>query len=232
MADYNKKTVVELKLLLKEKALPVSGKKAELIERLQAAEEGSYTKPETTGQDSQTNGDNIIAFYGEKGPYAGFSNWYRSEFITQDPKMSKPSQFYSTEQYLMWRKAKLFGDKEMADKILNAVVSVDNGKEWRKEMMVVKKLGRQVANFNEEIWTQNREQIMRDGLLLKFSQNTELKELLISTGDKIIVEAAPRDRIWGVGVGKEKATNPKNWRGLNLLGKSLEKVRNCLGEQK
>jgi ribA/ribD-fused uncharacterized protein len=52
-------------------------------------------------------------------------------------------------------------------------------------------------------------------------------DYLMSTGNKILVEASPLDTIWGIGLGREntKANNPNTWRGKNLLGFALMEVR-------
>ena len=94
-----------------------------------------------------------------------------------------------------------------------------------------KALGQKVPNFDEDIWVAHRVQIVRWGNYLKFTQNKELKELLLGTGDRELVEASPRDRIWGVGFGAKNAEeNRKRW-GLNLLGISLMEVREKIREK-
>jgi len=94
----------------------------------------------------------------------------------------------------------------------------------------IKRLGRNVNNFNQEIWDQNKFQIMVDIFKLKFSQNQELKTLLLSTGDALLVEASPFDNIWGIGLNEydAKRKNMKDWPGENLLGKALMEVRSFL----
>ena len=92
-----------------------------------------------------------------------------------------------TEHWMMLQKALLFSDHKIARNILE-VTSMD-----KKAMASVKALGRQVKNFNDVVWKKNREQIVLEGTLLKFRQNEELKERLLGTGEKMIVEASPRD---------------------------------------
>ncbi|KAH9477865.1 N-glycosidase [Psilocybe cubensis] len=92
-------------------------------------------------------------------------------------------------------------------------------------MRYVKGLGRKVQGFDEETWVAAREKIVLEGNLLKFQQNPEIKEKLMATGSKHIVEASPRDRIWGIGFGEKNAMGQKERWGLNLLGKALEKTR-------
>jgi ribA/ribD-fused uncharacterized protein len=88
-----------------------------------------------------------------------------------------------------------------------------------------------VPNFSEEVWKRERYGIVLQGNLLKFSQNPDIKEKLLATGDRELVEASPLDRIWGIGFGKVKAgQNRERW-GLNLLGKCLMEARRQLKEE-
>ena len=121
----------------------------------------------------------------------------------------------------MAEKARLFGDDEVREKIATAV---GPGK--------AKALGRQVHGFREEVWVEHRFGIVVTGNHAKFSQNEELRSYLVTTGTKVLVEASPGDRIWGIGMGKdnERATDPMRWRGLNLLGFALMEVRAHLFE--
>ena len=140
-----------------------------------------------------------------------YSQWHACEFDDADDV-----SYTTAEQYMMYKKAKLFGDNVMA----NAIMKATNPK-------VIKTCGRQVSNFNEKIWKEHRESIVYNGNLLKFSQNAALKKKLMDTGDKIIVEASPYDKIWGIGMRRDHpdARHPKKWKGLNLLGKCLMDVR-------
>ena len=91
-----------------------------------------------------------------------------------------------------------------------------------------KKLGRQVKNWNQEVWDQHTCDIMYDALYYKFSQNDDILQKLLSTGNSILAEASLRDRIWGIGLNITDAQSGKNWRGQNLLGKTLMRVREYL----
>lgn len=126
------------------------------------------------------------------------------------------------EQYMMAEKARLFGDEEMLGKIMEA--------KHPKEM---KAYGRAVKNFDNMIWENSCTEIVRRANYAKFSQNQELWEFLKGTGKRILVEASPRDRIWGIGMGKANpdAENPMKWRGKNLLGFALTQVRDRLLEE-
>ena len=119
----------------------------------------------------------------------------------------------------MWEKAVFFGDTETAALILKTPSPNQN-----------KKLGRKVKNFNAEKWLRDGYEVMIAVNMAKFSQNSRLKAILLSTGDKILVEASPYDQIWGIGLyhDNDKVLDIRNWRGMNLLGKALMEVREKL----
>lgn len=123
------------------------------------------------------------------------------------------------EQFMMAEKARMFGDEEMLAKIMES--------SYPKEM---KAYGRAVKNFDKECWDFRCYDIVKQGNLAKFSQNPELLEFLKGTRRRILVEASPRDRIWGIGMGKSNpdALCPLKWRGTNLLGFALTEVRDLL----
>lgn len=139
-----------------------------------------------------------------------FCQWFPSTFVADGITYS------CAEQYMMAQKAKLFGDKESFDKIIAST----NPKEMQQ-------FGREVKNFDQNIWNENKFSIVRTGNLYKFSQNKEMKEFLLSTKDELIAEASPYDCVWGIGY---KEDNPlskdiSQWRGENLLGKAIMDVR-------
>jgi ribA/ribD-fused uncharacterized protein len=135
--------------------------------------------------------------------------WWKSKFVEND------IEFNCCEQYMMFKKAMLFNDKEIAKKILAT-----------KEPREQKKLGRIVKNFNQDIWDQHKENIVKEGNYLKFSQNEDLKEYLIDTYPYELVEANKYDKIWGIGMFAHDPNihDTSKW-GQNLLGKILMKVR-------
>jgi ribA/ribD-fused uncharacterized protein len=92
---------------------------------------------------------------------------------------------------------------------------------------------RQVRGFCEQVWTQRRVELVVTGNLAKFGQHRDLREFLLGTGDRVLVEASPQDRIWGIGLAAndERATVPEQWLGLNLLGFALMEVRHRLRAQ-
>lgn len=125
-------------------------------------------------------------------------------------------QFMWSEQAVMYRKAMLFGATKVAQEILEADTP-----------SYCKLLGRSnEIPFKEHIWKQNRERIYREVLMDKFSVPF-LKKQILSTGNKMLVEASPSDRIWGIGMHQNHpdVENPSKWKGMNLLGKVLMEVR-------
>jgi ribA/ribD-fused uncharacterized protein len=124
---------------------------------------------------------------------------------------------------MMAEKAQLFGDGEVRSQILKA-----------RSPKEAKELGRQVGNFNEAVWVEARLRLVVAGNLEKFGQNSELADYLLGTRDRILVEASPADRIWGIGLAADsaQAMNPEQWPGLNLLGFALMEVRQRLREGK
>jgi ribA/ribD-fused uncharacterized protein len=145
-----------------------------------------------------------------------FTNWYPSIFTHNG------ITFTRGEQYMMYQKAILFGDTAVAE----AILKTDSPAEQQS-------LGRTVSNYNDATWSAKRVDVMVSGLFEKFNQNPKLKEALLNTGTSTMVEASPVDRIWGIGLAEDHpdATNPVKWRGLNLLGIVLMKVRDKIKQQ-
>ncbi|OIN57390.1 NADAR family protein [Arsenicibacter rosenii] len=142
-----------------------------------------------------------------------FSQWWTSPFVVNQVR------YNTAEHWMMAQKALLFGDKEIYDKIILA-----------KSPAEAKTLGRQVQNFDEATWNAKRFAIVVEGSVQKFSQHPDLKDFLLNTKERVLVEASPVDRIWGIGLAadSEKAENPRRWNGLNLLGFALMEVRDIL----
>ena len=154
--------------------------------------------------------DKHVAFWG-----SAFSNFYPCSF-TEGGKVWKNS-----EQCFMAKKAEYFKDMEILEEILKAETPEK-----------AKKLGRKVKNFDAEKWSKVCFDKMYDAVYAKFSQNNDLKELLLSSDfeGKGFVEGSPFDAIWGVKMDwrNPDIDNEENWRGQNLLGKVLNKVRENL----
>ncbi len=138
------------------------------------------------------------------------SQWWPSPFTVDDV-------IYPTaEHWMMAGKARLFGDEETARQILAAT-----------DPKQVKALGRKARGFDAEAWDREKFAIVRDGSFQKFVQNAELRAFLLSTGDKVLVEASPVDPVWGIGLAADEAAaaDPTQWRGENLLGFALMDAR-------
>ena len=144
-----------------------------------------------------------------------FSQWWSATFLVDGIR------YPTAEHYMMAEKARLFGDDEVRKQILKADSST-----------VAKQLGRNVKGFNEDVWRESRFMVVVRANYEKFSQNLELQKFLLKTGSKVLVEASPVDRIWGIGLDQadKRATNPEFWPGLNLLGFALMEVRQWLRE--
>jgi ribA/ribD-fused uncharacterized protein len=139
-----------------------------------------------------------------------FSQWYSCKFEINGVV------FNTAEQYMMYCKAMLFDNKSIADKIL----LTDDPRQQ-------KELGRQVMNFDVEVWNKNAFEIVYKGNYAKFYQNENLKKFLLDTGDKTLVEASPSDIIWGIGLAETDSDrfDRLKWKGTNWLGESLICVR-------
>ena len=114
----------------------------------------------------------------------------------------------------------LFGDDEALDLIIAAT-----------DAKTAKALGRKVKDFEADRWDANCREIVTRGNLAKFQQNAAMRDFLIGTGGKVLVEASPSDRIWGIGLREsdKHAKDPLEWRGTNLLGFALMDVREEVG---
>ena len=123
------------------------------------------------------------------------------------------------EQYMMAKKALLFGDTQAYQRIMTS-----------KSPSEQKDLGRMVTSFDAVLWEKHRFGIVWYANYLKFSQHEDLKTRLLNTGTRVIAEASPVDLVWGVGfaVEDEKIHDERNWTGLNLLGKAIMSVRESL----
>lgn len=147
------------------------------------------------------------------GKYSPFSQWYKSDFTVDG------ETYCCMEQYMMAAKATLFGDA----KARALIMMTNNPKD-------IKALGRQVRNFNDKMWMGVMREVVIKGNYHKFIQNAKLKDLLMSTGDMVLVEASPFDKRWGIGMKADdpNADNPLKWRGENVLGFALMEVRSMI----
>lgn len=141
------------------------------------------------------------------------SQWWPSPFTVDGVT------YASAEHWMMVGKARLFGDAAAAQTAVAA-----------KSPAEAKEAGRLVRGFDEAVWERERYALVVAGSLHKFGQDPALREFLLATGDRVLVEASPMDRIWGIGLAADdpRAQDPAAWRGLNLLGFALMDARTGL----
>ena len=144
-----------------------------------------------------------------------FSNWYPASFVIEGV------EYNCVEQYMMAEKARFFNDTEIEQKIMEARLPGNQ-----------KGLGRKVQNFDADAWMAVCREKVLPGIIAKFKSHPSLKKLLLQTGDKIIAEASPVDKIWGIGLAPDdtKAQDQANWDGLNILGELTMEARRQLKE--
>ena len=162
----------------------------------------------------------FLCFWGDKakadhpGPWV-LSQWWPVTFDVDG------IGFRHAEGYMMREKALLFGDEATAARVEAATHPGE-----------AKKLGRQVRGFDQAAWEQAAFGIVVRGNVAKFGQHPDLRDYLLATAPKVLVEASPIDRIWGVGLAGDdpRVHAPSEWRGRNLLGFALMEARDQLTE--
>lgn len=188
----------------------------------------------------QLNKYGAVCFWQEFKNHGYLSQWFSSDGCDShlnhnlqftavdlfDTSSTKTFSFHNCEQYMMFQKASLFKDI----RIKHQIIKEHNPKN-------IKKLGREVKNFNNETWNKYKEFVIYQGNLLKFSSNADLKEKLLNTGNKVLIETSPFDSVYGIGLdyyGRDlnkqqfDLLNVNNWKGSNLLGFALTQVRDEL----
>lgn len=153
-------------------------------------------------------------FFRETGSDGYLSNFFSTRFEKNG------ITFTSAEQAFMYEKCLRFDPKNHT--MLDSILNEHNPKK-------VKALGRKVRNYNNDVWKEVRYQTMKEILRCKFAYNADIRQSLLKTEPKILYEASPYDRIWGIGYGKKDAmsTHPEKF-GDNLLGKALMEIRSEL----
>jgi hypothetical protein len=158
---------------------------------------------------SQRENANTILFWGKASP---LSNFYSENNLITEGDLS----FSSCEQYINAAKAKLFDD----DEALSSIMSTNDPVQQKRT---------KVRNFNQAIWKDSAYTIIKEGVLLKFTQNPHLSEILLKTGSKTLAESSPHDGSWGTGISiREKHAFDRDRWGQNLLGIILMEVRDSL----
>lgn len=161
---------------------------------------------------TSNNIDAVYFWMPEDTPYGGLSHWYSAKMLDD-----VGNSFSTVEHYMMYHKALLFGDKSVAQDILSLHTPGE-----------AKAAGRRVTGFDKDKWKTHREQIVFEGNLLKFSQHDKLKELLLETSNRPLVEASPEDKLWGIGFSAGDAAQHRDQWGQNLCGIAIERVRKKL----
>jgi hypothetical protein len=166
----------------------------------------------------QSAGEPLVfrPFWGHTGTGVGswvLSQWWPAPFTVDG------LSYATAEHWMMAEKARIFGDLAAVPGILAA-----------RSPGAAKALGRAVAGFDEDTWVLVRYAVVRNGSVEKFRQNPDLLAWLLSTRDDILVEASPRDRIWGIGIGPSDPAvrDVSAWKGQNLLGFALMDARDRL----
>jgi len=161
-----------------------------------------------------------LFFYGYELqlPEACLQQWYPSSFT--DPISGH--RFPTCEHWQMYQKAILFegADSDSAKAVLAASTPGE-----------ANKLGRGVKGYNKKLWEEKREGVVEQGNYLKFSQSEECRRALLKTGELVLVEGSPVDRVWGIGFRGDEAEGKEEEWGLSLLGKALMRVRERLRKE-
>ncbi|MFE1800913.1 NADAR family protein [Streptomyces sp. NPDC059517] len=141
------------------------------------------------------------------------SQWWPSPFTADGV------EYQTAEHWMMARKARLFGDAEAERRALDA-----------SNPALAKKAGRLVRGFDESVWERERFDIVVEGSVRKFASDEALRGFLLGTGERVLVEASPVDRVWGIGLSADdaRASDPTHWQGPNLLGFALMRARERL----
>ena len=204
-----------------------------------AAKSAKATKATKSSTSSQSV-RSYVAFWKPTGLDGIYSQWYMSKITLDDRiRSSLPSEitdlrlftdypdvirnlngtYNCAEQFMMAGKSYLFDDEVTALKIRSEVNPSRH-----------KKLGRTVQNFDNNTWSAYCTDIVTLGSYLKFSQNKPLKREMLKTAEATLIEGSPMDRIWGVGLRYDdlKISDPKNWKGQNLLGECLMTARKII----
>ena len=144
-----------------------------------------------------------------------FSQWHPTGFVLDD------RAFVTAEQWMMYAKAVLFGDLDRAE----AVLGTDDPGEQKRH-------GQLVAGFDSQVWDARKIGIVHRGNFEKFRQNEGAARQLRNTAPAMLVEANPRDWVWGAGLAVDDPAvqDPNLWKGSNLLGRVLTHVRDDLGQ--
>ncbi|MEU9115831.1 NADAR family protein [Streptomyces sp. NPDC048483] len=186
------------------------------------AADGPRSVEELTAVTARGKRVKYVYFWGHRPQRDGsigascFSQWWPSPFTVDGVT------YATAEHWMMAGKARLFADAEAE----RHAISASHPKQ-------AKDAGRKVRGFDEAVWQRHRFDLVVEGNLHKFGQDAALRAFLLGTHARVLVEASPMDRVWGIGLASddERAADPARWRGLNLLGFALMEARQRLGEE-
>jgi ribA/ribD-fused uncharacterized protein len=187
----------------------------------------------TTQHENPTNSDGPLFFYMPDTTHGEFCQWFPSTFTMSKTQISSlighairdadaedSITFTCAEQFMMYCKAGRFHDKETQRRVL----ATTSPKEQ-------KRLGKLTAGFTDASWDEVKSAVVVAGTIAKFGQNPKLKGKLLATGDRLLVEAASRDRVWGIGYTAKHAMSYRQHWGENRLGKALMEAREHLRQE-
>nr|CAD2128783.1 unnamed protein product [Meloidogyne enterolobii] len=184
--------------------LELEGKKNKIVRRILKEAKGNITIYMREGD----NDKRIVPFFREASI---FSNFHPVTFNVAS------REFCCNEQFFHYCKAISFGDRAIADKIMQT-----------KSPKSQKLLGRRIEGFDPSLWEPISILAMVIGLMRKFQQNESIRKDLLATGDAELIEASPFDAKWGAGIGANQIIAGEDWEGTNFLGRTLMAVRNQL----
>ena len=169
--------------------------------------------------EAEHRGDQLkfMTFWGHRPRREGqigshvLSQWFPHECVAPEGH-----RYPTAEHFMMAEKARLFGDDNLLDQIAHA-----NSPGHAKD------LGRRIRGFDESTWAENRFSIVHAGSIAKFGHCLRMRNYLVGTGFRVLVEASPVDPIWGIGAASDDASvhHPSQWKGQNLLGFALMSAR-------
>lgn len=183
------------------------------------ARNGAWTMDQLLAAEAAGKRLKFLPFWGHTPSRDGrigthvLSQWFPHPFTHQGVR------YRTAEHFMMAEKARLFGDHHR----LALILAADSPGEAKRH-------GREVRGFSSDVWDRKCVAIVRDGSIAKFASTREMRSYLVGTGNRVLVEASPRDQIWGVGMGPTDPAieRPSQWRGRNLLGFALMQARAAL----
>lgn len=183
--------------------------------------DGAWTMAQLLAAESSGAELDFLTFWGHTPPPDGvigkhvLSQWFERRFEVDGV------DYESAEHFMMAEKARLFGDEAAREEIMASATPAE-----------AKALGRTVRGFVDTTWSAHRLDVVVRASLGKFGGHDDLGRYLVGTGQRVLVEASPHDRIWGIGIGRDhpSAQIPSQWRGMNLLGFALMQARARLVE--